>query len=702
MPWLWLLVAAASLDVLTTFTQFRDDEPLTPHRTPINRVVRAGMAELDEALGRPRRPASWPSQPVRSATQPKTIDAVAPQRRRTPGAWVDALKVRGVPAHLQNGRVVVEGIGPVPVPPKQDLKKAARRFVGEQTKACGEWLTERVMLSLETQDPRVTVRRETAGWLSVCVDGARIARVTRFSVIGDGFGPSLGDLRRDESALAVLAPAVARALRRGDVTRVSKHLGEPTSVMLEAVRDALSSRVDVSSGELSQVLGLDRELVIRAMAELEQQGWAERLRLPSGEPGYRKVDTPQSRQRAANEPSAGIPGPSSADADESALGTLDELARFLSACGTQVTVTSEGRLRIRTVLVKPPAAALNHGEGRTRWLDAFVAEHLSEELIENATFHLPRHRFGFRLELVDGDVVVFDRRSRRIARIKATRATVGDAPALEGNYLTAGSHWDAVRDALVAIADNGEPFADAGVHREFPMDIDPAWREAAEEASRRLRRDRTLAFAHEIRVDVEGVTLTFAPLTAPPAALEIPFRLDRGPDRFTGAVRLTSDIPLPCAWHQGSDLATLALAWTLALTAYAELTCRPPQRANRRDPISARRPSSRSSSSRGRSTGIPSPGGVDSGRVSNLPSGFSARGNTVRYLASYVAGHRRRLQPGQHHGDEAARNAAAVGITLRGGETWVQPHVRGVPADAVLHFAWSGPSWAKAALRRRS
>jgi hypothetical protein len=56
-----------------------------------------------------------------------------------------------------------------------------------------------------------------------------------------------------------------------------------------------------------------------------------------------------------------------------------------------------------------------------------------------------------------------------------------------------------------------------------------------------------------------------------------------------------------------------------------------------------------------------------------------------------VAGHRRRLLDGQHASREAHLRASRVGIQLGGHETYVQPHVRGVPAQERLEFRWSGP-----------
>jgi hypothetical protein len=184
----------------------------------------------------------------------------------------------------------------------------------------------------------------------------------------------------------------------------------------------------------------------------------------------------------------------------------------------------------------------------------------------------------------------------------------------------------------------------------------------------------------------------------------VPFALERRDGRFEGGLLLgASADPLPCHWRQSSDVETLALAWTLALVAYAELTCIPvepvpPPGPPRRPRTASRRPAASARHAGERSRDAPR----SSGGSIALPADFRARGQTARYLASYVAGHRRRLASGWTRSDEAERNARAVGITLRHGETWVQPHVRGVPRDAVLHFAWQAPGWVHAVLAARA
>src|SRR3954447_7001707 len=105
----------------------REEDRTSRNRAPTDRRLRSAMAELDEALGRPRPPSLPP--PPRGGQRASQKTRTPPTGRwlgRAPGDWVDALKVRGVPASLQDGQVVVDEIGPVPLPlPKQSLKSAA-------------------------------------------------------------------------------------------------------------------------------------------------------------------------------------------------------------------------------------------------------------------------------------------------------------------------------------------------------------------------------------------------------------------------------------------------------------------------------------------------------------------------------------------------------------------------------------------------
>jgi hypothetical protein len=191
-------------------------------------------------------------------------------------------------------------------------------------------------------------------------------------------------------------------------------------------------------------------------------------------------------------------------------------------------------------------------------------------------------------------VAVLDRRGITLATIAATRAAVPGSGLVEGNYLAPGPHWQHLNAVLGLSPSDEYEIAGERLHWRFPGSADAELENAALEAIRRLRTERTRVFAHDVRVDVRGVSLTFKPLTvtsteeapwAPTrtAHLELPFLFKRGEDAFSGALRLQSLGELPaCNWQQVSDAGTLAVAWSLALVTYAELTCLPVHVAERR------------------------------------------------------------------------------------------------------------------------
>jgi hypothetical protein len=160
-----------------------------------------------------------------------------------------------------------------------------------------------------------------------------------------------------------------------------------------------------------------------------------------------------------------------------------------------------------------------------------------------------------------------------------------------------------------------------------------------------------------------------------------------------GALRLrTPGDPLAVAVERSVDPDRAAVAWVLALVAYAQLTCVAPAERDASAPSGGRTwKHARDASAGG---GRPQSRTAAPTRVGSLVLSASLRptGQTAALLASYVAGHRRRLRSGRRSSERARRSAEAVGIELGDAETWVRPHTRGVPDDAVLTFAWRPPS----------
>jgi hypothetical protein len=78
-------------------------------------------------------------------------------------------------------------------------------------------------------------------------------------------------------------------------------------------------------------------------------------------------------------------------------------------------------------------------------------------------------------------------------------------------------------------------------------------------------------------------------------------------------------------------------------------------------------------------------------RTQHWPRHLEPVGQWVSYSGSLVAGHRRHLHDGRTASDEARERARQVGIILQPYETWVQPHVRGIPDNIEMRFLWHAP-----------
>ena len=540
--------------------------------------------------------------------------------------WASALAVRGVPAKVVSAGVDVDGIGLVPLPAADvSLRKAAKRFIREQTQASMPWILEQVQQAAGN-DVRVRVT-SAAGHISVRFGQDQLATVSRFRVALSGSPPTYGDLKADPRPLEALAKAVARALGQPAPTDTTAPFeADPDQ---DAVRPPDDSNTDES-------------------------------------------------QTASVREYAG----------------LDDVADFLEEAGLHAAVSARSRLVVAGLDLHPPASTMQDSQRCQAWLDALVAEQFSvllEGCAREALASLP-----VRLASVAGEFVVLDPSSRRIARISATRVTLSDDRVFDGNFLIAGAHWQPVTAALdeITLTYADQPVAEPGIHRSLPADTDPVIVAAAREASRRLRDERVRGFDYAIRVDVADASLLFSRLTMVDGRALIPFVYERSEGILQGSFRLSAvDQLLACMWQQLSDTETLATVWTLALGAYADLTCaaqavpdrRPRQEGSLSPP--ARGAGRRRAPARATSREAdPDP--------AKLPAQLRPRGDTARY-ASIVAGHIRRLPPPKQHSPEAAANAARFHIRLRPGETWVQPYIRGIPTNMVLHFAWTAPAWVR-------
>ncbi len=148
----------------------------------------------------------------------------------------------------------------------------------------------------------------------------------------------------------------------------------------------------------------------------------------------------------------------------------------------------------------------------------------------------------------EGDVIILGSAGTRIGTLTATTAATSDEfDPVEGNFLASGVHWQRVANLVGPHLLSDQEMVHGGIHRGFPEDVPSELEVAAAEASARLLAHRTRVFENEIRVDVAGVSLSFAPLklTSPSTfvltpRLELPFTIERGGEHLAGALQLRS------------------------------------------------------------------------------------------------------------------------------------------------------------------
>jgi hypothetical protein len=289
------------------------------------------------------------------------------------------------------------------------------------------------------------------------------------------------------------------------------------------------------------------------------------------------------------------------------------------------------------------------------------------------------------------------RAGQLVARVRCARALVDGGEDIVGPFHQSGRHWS----RLIAYLAGDVPRLArvAGSRRVQSRDIHdaratallaPSEREAVA-ASAALLTERSVAYGHSVDLLADDVHLRLLPLRRRQGRLEAPFasRLASG-SLFAGALVLEGRCEVLPLWEFARSGLDVGHHWLLALNGLKELTC--VERID--DPAIGARSGRRE---RRRLDGRLGPKRLEErlfGRRSSLLHGarLSPTPETLRWAAGYVAGHRRQLQPGQSASAEATARAADVGIKLASDETWVRPHTRGAPADAVLSFVWDAPS----------
>lgn len=389
---------------------------------------------------------------------------------------------------------------------------------------------------------------------------------------------------------------------------------------------------------------------------------------------------------------------------------VGSLIEFLRAAGTDARIGSTGYLFIdgsqieSLTEVAPPETA--------EWLN-MVNEISLTYLRSRFTEMVDRHariaaEIGAALVPRERGVAIM-RGDERLGGIYPAYASIPDQQIIYGNFLTAGPHWQQVADALsdaearrAAKAKKAEARKEARSKRrkasrqmpinQLPDDLNPKLLAACLDASRRIRLERRLDYGDTpVVLDHDAGELTLLPVTGPPNRLLVPFRLSNGTKDITGELILNGRDLLPVRINGDATRQDGIAAWICALLGFADATCInffPAEQATRHA-LSRPRRRPRTSASRPRPPARILPIGH------RWPSYLEpADRHTARYVDSLVRGHRRRLPQGQTARDDALDRARQIGIILRPGETWVQPHIRGrgLTHGSNLRFLWHAPA----------
>jgi hypothetical protein len=313
---------------------------------------------------------------------------------------------------------------------------------------------------------------------------------------------------------------------------------------------------------------------------------------------------------------------------------------------------------------------------------------------------------GIALDVEDGsEAIAFVRGKDKVAYLFTDEAVAHmGAHRIKGEFLKSGDHWDRLHSFLLDLQGGGAT-ADSP-----PLPLTratlPGWLTdeavaAAMQASFRIRTQRKRAYSRPVLLDGGSYQLRFEPIRAGSTGAELPFSFhaaERGPTLAVLQLQTPAD-PLAVAFDELSDEISVVGAWVLALLGFTDLTCveRETTQSSFRVAASKREkarittgalvgPVGGSEVARWVSS---KPRRGDQSRRSTFAKSLEPVGATAEYAASFVAGHRRQLRPGEHCSDDARAAARANGIELAADETWVKPYERGLPRDFVLQYRWT-------------
>jgi hypothetical protein len=371
---------------------------------------------------------------------------------------------------------------------------------------------------------------------------------------------------------------------------------------------------------------------------------------------------------------------------------------------------------------RPPPAGSSTAKAVITPLGAAVAAHLPKWTTD--PYNL--------LALANGSISI-RRQSARLALVRAGRATLGPTT-IDGDFQADGPHWATLAEALEAAVAPAAPTQPSratqrpaavlarpsgwrpksaplpephlkrsppppaprlraatphqdAVHKP-PAGAGPDLVEAVMAASESIRLDRNVAFSHPVELTAPRISLRFMPIEGSHVAPRVPFEARLTGNFSSGLIRLGSSDPLVIAFKSPPDPDDLVTVWAAALLGFADLTVWPeheiasPQ-TPRRSVLSAAHPRPTQGSTE---RAIP--------RVRTRYVGdHRSRVDVATIRAHLVVGHKRWLPYGQEASSEKIAEAAALGMTLAPGQTWVRAHLRaGHTAHRAISVRWDPPS----------
>ena len=481
------------------------------------------------------------------------------------------------------------------------------------------------------------------------------------------FGPHyLGRLLHEDWAANLGSAELRRQARffRENPDRDLDDLARETRARLEALHSRDAERRERQARERAA----REERRNQAQAEREQRKRAERER--------RDRERNEREQRAAE----------LATARHAAA--LRHVVEFFSAA--RIDARSDGTsAHVAGVVVTPTKTQIASRAKLDELIDQLVWTHHRDALLQSISRWLDGADELRAVAGTNGWVLSHDRSP--LAVIRATSAKAKSLSARSGHFLTEAAPWQQLTEEITALRTRKvrpAPPTPLRVFTELPQSLASSVRELALDASLDLRTQRNLVFAHSVELQNSDGIIRFDPLRQGSTHVELPFGWSRWSEGAAAVLWIDGRRdPLHLAFQGDDDDHDVAHGWLLALVGYAHIVCRD-------DPMDLTRPRPQSTRSAGPSASRRSSARatIAASRRRTSMSGLKPIGRTARWITSYVAGHRRRLRPGHHASREARARAARVGIALRPGETWVSPHVRGVPPDAVLQFRWDSPA----------